>query len=94
VLIGAALRRGLPWRELLKPNAALAALIAVALFASLSALWAADPKLAVAKGALLLAAALTVFATAAAIATLDEAQAARPSSSPSSSLTVRSPARR
>src|SRR6476646_531789 len=47
VLIGAALRRGLPWRELLRPNAALAALIAVALFASLSALWAADPKLAV-----------------------------------------------
>src|SRR6476619_4503841 len=38
-----------------------AALIAVALFASLSALWAADPKLAVAKGALLLAATLTVL---------------------------------
>ena len=40
VLIIVALRRGLPWRELLRPNAAMAALIAVALYAGLSAIWA------------------------------------------------------
>jgi hypothetical protein len=41
VLMIAALRRGLPWRHLLRPNAALIALLAVAAYAGLSAIWAA-----------------------------------------------------
>ncbi len=67
VLIIVALRRGLPWRELLQPNAAMAALIAVALYAGLSAIWAEDPDGALSKAALLIAATLVVFAASAAI---------------------------
>ena len=44
VLIIVALRRGLPWRELLQPNAAMAALVAVALYAGLSAIWAGSGR--------------------------------------------------
>ena len=77
VLIIAALRRGFPWRELLRPNAALIALIAVAVYAALSAIWAADPEEALAKGALLFTTTLVVFAASAAIPTLDEGQLRR-----------------
>jgi O-antigen ligase len=79
VLIVAALRRGLPWRELLQPNAAMAALIAVALYAGLSAIWAEDPDGALSKAAFLIAATLVVFAASAAIATLDRDQVRRAS---------------
>ena len=76
-LIVAALRRGLPWRDLLQPNAALIALIAVALYAALSAVWAANPEGALSKAALLAAATLVVFAARAAIATLDAPEVGR-----------------
>jgi O-antigen ligase len=79
VLIIVALRRGLPWRELLQPNAAMAALVAVALYAGLSAIWAEDPDGALSKASLLIAATLVVFAASAAIPTLDKTQVRRAS---------------
>ena len=79
VLMIAALRRGLPWRDLLKPNAALVALVAVAAYAGLSAIWAADPEAALSKCALLLATTLVVFAASVAIPTLDADQVRRAS---------------
>ena len=79
VLMIAALRRGLPWRDLLKPNAALIALVAVAAYAGLSAIWAADPEAALSKCALLLGTTLVVFAASAAIPTLDADQVRRAS---------------
>jgi O-antigen ligase len=79
VLMIAALRRGLPWRDLLKPNAALVALVAVAAYAGLSAIWAADPQAALSKCALLLATTLVVFAASVAIPTLDADQVRRAS---------------
>ena len=78
-LMIAALRRGLPWRDLLKPNAALIALVAVAAYAGLSAIWAADPEAALSKCALLLGTTLVVFAASAAIPTLDADQVRRAS---------------
>jgi len=72
VLIAEALRRGLDWRALLKPNAALIALIVVALYSGLSAAWAANPEGALAKSSLLAAATLVVFAASTAIGTLDK----------------------
>jgi O-Antigen ligase len=77
VLIVAALRRGLPWRELFQPSAARAALIAVALYAGLTAIWAANPYGALSKAALLIAATLVVFAASVAITTLDRDQVRR-----------------
>jgi hypothetical protein len=77
VLIVAALRRGLPWRNLLERSAAMAALVAVALYASLSALWAANPGGALSKGGLLVAVTLVVFAASAAIGVLDRDQVRR-----------------
>src|SRR5262249_38293105 len=71
LLVIAALRRGLPWRDLLRPNAALIAPAAVAAYAGLSAIWAADTEAALSKCALLFATTLVVFAASAAIATLD-----------------------
>lgn len=79
VLIVAALRRGLDWRDLLKPSAALIALIVAAVYTTLSAAWAANPGGAVAKASVLLAATLVVFAAAAAIATLEEEEVRRAS---------------
>jgi hypothetical protein len=55
VLMIAALRRGLPWRDLLKPNAALFALLAVSAYTGLTAIWAADLEAALSKCGLLLA---------------------------------------
>jgi len=74
VLIVAALRRGLSWRALLEPNPALIALAAIAAYAALSAIWAAEPREALAKGGFLLAATLAVFAGASAIRSLDGEQ--------------------
>ncbi|HET7852413.1 MAG TPA: O-antigen ligase family protein [Methyloceanibacter sp.] len=79
LLIIAALRRGLPWRDLLKPNAALFALLAVSAYAGLTAIWAADPEAALSKCGLLLATTLVVFAASAAIPTLDAGQVRRAS---------------
>ena len=77
LLIVVALRRGLPWRELLQRNTAMTALIAAAIYAGLSAIWAANPEGALSKGALLLAVTLAVFAAAAAVAALDRDQVRR-----------------
>jgi O-antigen ligase len=79
LLMVVALRRGLPWRDLLKPNAALFALLAVSAYAGLSAIWAADPEAALSKCGLLLATTLVVFAASAAIPTLDAGQVRRAS---------------
>jgi ABC-type multidrug transport system fused ATPase/permease subunit len=79
VLMIAALRRGLPWRDLLKPNAALFALLAVSAYAGLTAIWAADPEAALSKCGLLLATTLVAFAASAAIPTLDAGQVRRAS---------------
>jgi len=77
VLTVAALRRGLPWRALLESNPAMTALAAVAAYAMLSAIWAAEPGEALSKGGILLAGALAVFAAASAIHSLDGTQKRR-----------------
>jgi O-antigen ligase len=77
VLIVAALRRGLSWRALLKPNVAMMALVAVGAYALLSTSWAADPGAALSKGAIAIAAVLAVFAAASAIPPLDGEQRRR-----------------
>jgi O-antigen ligase len=74
VLIIAGLRAGLPWRTLLQPNASFSALVAVAIYAGVSGIWAQDPGEAVGKGALLIGVILAVFAASTAIATLAEDQ--------------------
>ncbi len=78
-LIVAAPRRGVDWHALLKPNAALFALLALALYTCLSAAWAANPEGALSKSSLLAAATLVVFAGSAAITTLDAEEAQRAS---------------
>jgi O-antigen ligase len=77
VLIVAALRRGLSLRALVKPNAAMLALIAVALCAALSAAWAVDPRAALATGALFAAATVATFAAATVVPSLDPGQVRR-----------------
>jgi hypothetical protein len=77
VLIVAGLRRGVPWRALFQPNAAMIALAAVASYAALSAIWAAEPGEALSKGALLLGVTFVVFAAATAITSLDSEQIRR-----------------
>jgi O-antigen ligase len=79
VLIVGALRRRVAWRELVQPNTALIGLVSVALYAILSATWAADQSEAVTKGAMLLGITFLVFAATAALATLDERQVRRAS---------------
>lgn len=76
-LIGMALRGGLDWRELVRPNHALIALVAFALYAMLSAIWAANPGGAVVKSILFLAATLVVFASMTAFAKLKAHEAGR-----------------
>jgi len=78
-LIVAALRRGVNWRALLKPNTALFALLAVAFYTCLSAAWAANPEGALSKSSLLAAATLVVFAASAATTTLNAEEARRAS---------------
>ncbi len=78
-LIVAALRRGVDWHALLRPNAALFALLILALYTCLSAAWAANPEGALSKSSLLAAATLVVFAGSAAITTLDAEEAQRAS---------------
>jgi O-antigen ligase len=76
-LIGMALRRGMDWRELIAPSHALVALVAFALYAMLSAVWAANPGGAFAKSLLFLAATLVVFASMTAFAKLQAHEAER-----------------
>lgn len=77
VLIVAGLRRGVPWRALVQPNAAMIAFAAVAAYAAVSTIWAVEPGEALSKGALLLAVTFVVFAAATAIASLDAEQVRR-----------------
>jgi O-antigen ligase len=71
-LIIKALRRSFTLQALLKPNAALIALIVVSLYACLSAVWAANPEGALAKALVLAAATLLVSAAGTAIGALDD----------------------
>jgi hypothetical protein len=50
-LIGAALRRGLPWRQLLPRRAALAACLLFAAYVFLNATWSGDPLAGIGKAA-------------------------------------------
>jgi O-antigen ligase len=70
-------RRGGDWRQLLRPNAALWAMVLVAAYALLSAIWAADPGAAIGKGLLLLAMTLVTFVGVAALAEGDAEQLRR-----------------
>src|SRR5262245_3298057 len=79
VVIVKGLRRVLPLHALIKPNAAMVALLAVALYAALSAAWAVDPRAALATGALFAGATVATFAAATAIPSLDPGQVRRAS---------------
>ena len=65
------------WRELIEPNPALSALLAVALYVFLSAVWAADPGEALNKGALFSTVVVTTFAANRGLAELDGHQLRR-----------------
>ena len=67
-------RRGGDWRQLFRPNAAFLAVLAVALYAFLSAAWSADPGASLGKAALLLGAVLVTLAASNAIAAWDPAE--------------------
>ena len=64
------LRRGGDWRQLIRPSAASIGLLLIALYAFISAAWAADPRAASGEASLLLAVVLTTFAAGTALATL------------------------
>jgi hypothetical protein len=76
-LIGAALRRGTPWRQLLPPTPALVACLLLVLYVFINTSWAADRGAALGKAALLAGIVLVAFAAAAATATLDAANLRR-----------------
>ncbi|MGH9551325.1 MAG: O-antigen ligase family protein [Terriglobales bacterium] len=65
------------WRELIEPNAALSALLAVALYVLLSAIWAADPREALDSGALFSTVVVITFAANRGVAKLDGHQLQR-----------------
>lgn len=67
-------RRGGDWRRLFQPNVAFLAVLAVALYALLSAAWSADPGASLGKAALLLAAVLVTLASSNAIAAWDRTE--------------------
>jgi O-Antigen ligase len=69
-LIAAALRRGLPWRELLPPRAALAACLLFAAYVFLNAFWSVDPLAGIGKAALLLSLVVITFAAVEAASSL------------------------
>jgi hypothetical protein len=66
-LIVSALLRGVSWKALLPPNAALAALLSLAAYAFIAALWSADEGLALSKAGVLLGSILGAFAAANAV---------------------------
>jgi hypothetical protein len=74
----AALRGGGDWRRLIKPNAALIAMLLVTGCTLLSAVWAANPAAAIGKGALLFFATLITFAAIGALAEVDAERLRRP----------------
>jgi O-antigen ligase len=77
VLIAPFLRRGGDWRRLIRPSAALIGVLLVALYAFISATWAADPRAAFGEASLLLGVVLTTFAAGTALATLDKQELRR-----------------
>lgn len=70
-LIGAALRRGMQWRELLPFQAALAACLVFAAYVFVNATWSADPLAGFGKAALLLGLILFTFAAVKAASAAD-----------------------
>jgi len=68
------LRRGNDWRHLIWPTTDVVAVLLVAAYVLLGALWAVKPSAAVEKSALLLAVTLIAFAASRAIAAVDEPQ--------------------
>lgn len=71
-LIALFLKRGGAWRELVRPDAAFLALLAVAAYALLSAVWAADADGALGKSGLLLVVIVVAFAACRAIEAVAE----------------------
>jgi O-antigen ligase len=65
------------WRELIKPNASLGALLIVALYVFLSAIWAADPGEALNKGSLFSTVVVITFAANRGVSKLDGHQLQR-----------------
>ncbi len=76
-LVGAALRRGTPWRQLLPPTPAFWACLALVLYVFLNATWAADRGAAFGKATLLAGLVLVTFAAVLAVSTLDAASLRR-----------------
>jgi hypothetical protein len=76
-LVGAALRRGTPWRQLLPPTPALSACLVLVLYVFLNATWAADRGAAFGKAAILAGLVLVTFAAVSAVSTLDAASLRR-----------------
>ena len=77
VLIVPFLRQGGDRRQLIRPSAALIGVLLVALYAFISAMWAANPSAAFGEASLLLGVILTTFAAGTALATLDKQQLRR-----------------
>ena len=73
ILIGSALRRERPWRDLLPPRPALAACVMFAAYVFLNATWSADPLAGVGKASLLLGLILITFASVEAASSLEKA---------------------
>jgi O-antigen ligase len=76
-LIGAALRRGTPWRQLLPPTPALAACLLLVLYVFINTSWAAAHDAALGKAVVLAGVVLVAFAAAAAATTLEAANLRR-----------------
>jgi O-antigen ligase len=70
-LIGAARRRGAPWRYLLSPTPSMAACLALAIYVFLNASWSADPTTGFRKAAVFASLVLMSFAAAHAATLLD-----------------------
>ncbi len=75
--IVAFLRQGGDWRQLFQPNAVLIAFLVLAAYVFLSTTWAADPRAAFEKSAILLGTVLVTFAASSALPALDEQQLRR-----------------
>ncbi len=73
----AAVRNGSNWRQLIRPNAALVAMLLVVVYVLLGAIWSDDPLATITKGALLLAVTVLTFAAVAALAEGDAEQLRR-----------------
>jgi O-antigen ligase len=76
-LIGAALRRGLPWRDLVPRNAALAACLLLAVYVVINATWSPDRSGGLGKAALLAGLVVLTFPAVTASLGLDESKLRR-----------------